>query len=589
MKGFHGKVLVADAHARSCRIEEVSQEVLAASLGGKGLATRLLARHSLVGVDPLSPENPVIFAVGPITDTRIPGSCRYGVYTKSPQTGFYSESYSGGKAAEKISRTGFDAVVIRGASDAPVYLEVWEGGARFHDARDLWGRDTYGAEDALLDRHGGPTRAAAAVIGPAGENRVPFAIIANDRWRCAGRTGAGAVLGSKQIKGVVFHGGARRPLADPEGIDGFARRMLADKKDHAATRTYKEFGTPVMVALLNQVNAFPNRYWRRGRLPGFEKISADTMNERCQVRPKACPRCFMACGKLTRVTQGRHAGLTIEGPEYETLYAFGGLCCIESIEEVAYLNDLCDRLGIDTISAGNLVALAMEASHLGALGERVPYGDPDTAAALLADIAGRRGLGEVLSRGIVPAARHWGLEDLAIHVKGLEPAGYDPRVLKGMGLAYATSDRGACHLRSTFYKPELSGQIAPDTVEGKAELFVDYEDRINLFDALILCRFFRDFYPWPELGEVVRLATGVDLDRRGLAEVARTIADQARSFNLREGLTPADDWLPDRFFDEPLPETGAALTREELERMRREYYALRGWDEAGRPNGGNDS
>lgn len=585
MKGFYGRVLVADLGSRTCSVASVGDEVLVRALGGKGLGTHLLANHSLVGVDPLSPENPAIFAAGPATDTKVPGSCRYGVFTKSPQTGFYSESYSGGKLAEKLSRTGFDAVVLTGAADGPVYLEVGEDGGRFHGAEDLWGLVTYAAEDALLSRHGGPSRAGVAVIGPAGENRVPFAIIANDYWRCAGRTGAGAVLGAKKVKGVVFHGSARRPVADPDGIEALARRMFSEKKDHPATQAYRSFGTPMMVTLLNTVNAFPHRYWRQGRMPGFERISAEAMVDRCEVRPKACPRCFMACGKLTTVKQGRHAGLRLEGPEYETLYAFGGLCCIDSIEEIVHLNDLCDRLGMDTISAGNLVAFAMEAANLGAIPDAVPYGDVAAAEGLLADIAARRGLGEVLSCGIAPASREWKLEDLAIHVKGLEPAGYDPRVLKGMGLAYATSDRGACHLRSTFYKPELSGQIAPDAVDGKAELFVDYEDRLNLFDGLILCRFFRDFYPWEGLGEVVRLTTGMELGQEGLRSVARHIADQARRFNLREGLTPADDWLPSRFFDEALPETGAVIRRHELERMRGEYYALRGWDEQGRPAG----
>jgi aldehyde:ferredoxin oxidoreductase len=359
--------------------------------------------------------------------------------------------------------------------------------------------------------------------------------------------------------------------------------VIAEKKDHAATKTYKNFGTPSMVALLNNVGAFPTRYWHQGRMDGHEKISAEGMHSACDVHPKACARCFMACGKLTKVKEGRHKGLTVEGPEYETIYAFGGLCLIGSIEEIVHLNDLCDRLGMDTISAGNLVAFAMEASATGVISESVPYGDVVAAERLLADIAARRDLGEVLSKGIVAASREWGMEDKAIHVKGLEPAGYDPRVLKGMGLAYATSDRGACHLRSTFYKAELSGQIPPEKLEGKAELFLDYEDRLTLFDALILCRFYRDFYPWEELGQIVRLTTGRDLGKDGLRKVAASIADTVRRFNVREGLTKAHDWLPDRFFDEPLPEKGNAITREELERLRTDYYAVRGWDADGRP------
>ncbi|MBI5017931.1 MAG: aldehyde ferredoxin oxidoreductase family protein [Deltaproteobacteria bacterium] len=582
MHGFYNKILIVDLTARTSRAEALSDAVLAETLGGKGLATRLLLEHAPAGVDPLSPENPLVFAVGPVTDTRIPGSCRYGIFTKSPQTGFYSESYSGGKAAEKMSRSGFDAVVVKGAGAEPLYLEISEEGARFHDAADLWGKETYAAEDALLAAYGGVTKAAALVIGPAGERQVPFSIVANDYWRCAGRTGAGAVMGSKKLKALVYRGEAKRPLADPGGIEAYARKMLAEKKDHAATQTYKNFGTPVMVNLLNTFGAFPTRYWHEGRKEGFEAINAESMKSRCDVRPKACARCFMACGKLTTVKQGRHAGLALEGPEYETIYAFGGLCLVDSIEEIVYLNDVCDRLGIDTISAGNLVAFAMEASAQGRISEAVPYGDVDVAAGLLADIAARRGLGEVLSKGIVEAGRAWGMERQTIHVKGLEPAGYDPRILKGMGLAYATSDRGACHLRTTFYKPELSNQIAPDAVEGKAALLVDFEDRLNLFDGLILCRFFRDFYPWEELAAVIRLTTGQDLDRQGLKRLADTIADGARRFNLREGLTKDDDWLPDRFFDEPLPEKGNVLTRDELARLRADYYAARGWDAEGR-------
>jgi aldehyde:ferredoxin oxidoreductase len=581
--GFYNRTLVADLEHRSFRIEAVPDEFLARGLGGKGLATELLLRHAPAGVDPLAPENPLIFATGPVTDTRIHGSCRHGVFTKSPQTGCYAESYSGGKAAEKMSRCGFDAVVLAGASEHPIYLEVGQSGVRFHDAAPLWGRSAYDAEDALLREYGGASKAGAVVIGPAGENRVVFSILANDRWRCAGRTGAGAVLGSKNVKGVVFRGAATRPLADPEGVRRFADRVRREKKDHPAADAYKTYGTPMMVALLNAVGGFPTRYWRQGRREGWEKISAEAMRDQCAVRPRACARCFMACGKLTEITSGRHRGLRIEGPEYETIYAFGGLCGIDSIQEVAHLNDLCDRLGLDTISAGNLVALTMEGVEQGVLPEGPRYGDADGAARLVEDIARVRGLGADLAAGIVHAARRWGLEETAIHVKGLEPAGYDPRVLKGMGLAYATSDRGACHLRATFYKPELSGQIAPDTVEGKARLFMDYEDRLTLFDTLVLCRFYRDFYQWPELGEILRLTTGMERDPAGLAEIARHVSDRVRQFNLREGLTADDDWLPDRFFDEPLPETGAVLRREELERMRREYYQLRGWDGQGRP------
>jgi aldehyde:ferredoxin oxidoreductase len=290
----------------------------------------------------------------------------------------------------------------------------------------------------------------------------------------------------------------------------------------------------------------------------------------------------MACGRLTTIKTGRHAGMTLEGPEYETIYAFGGLCLIDSIEEIAYLNDICDRLGMDTISAGNLCAFAIEAFKRGKIDHPIEYGEVDAIADLLRMISKREGIGADLARGIKYAAQKWGLEDIAVHVKGMEPAGYDPRVLKGMGLAFATSDRGACHLRATFYKPELVGMIAPDQIEGKAELFIDFEDRLTVFDALIFCRFYRDLYLWEELGETVHAVTGLPSDKKALKAIAASISNIVRRFNLREGLKPEDDWLPQKLFQK-LDKTGDALTFEELAFMRREYYQLRGWDENGVP------
>ncbi|GAI56388.1 unnamed protein product, partial [marine sediment metagenome] len=237
------------------------------------------------------------------------------------------------------------------------------------------------------------------------------------------------------------------------------------------------------------------------------------------------------------VVDGRHRGLRIEGPEYETIYAFGGLCMVDDIREIAYLNDLCDRLGMDTMTAGNLAAFTIEASKRKSVAEKIEYGDSDAVAELLKKITRREGIGAILAEGIVHASKKWGLEDLAVHVKGLEPAGYDPRVLKGMGLAYATSDRGACHLRATFYKAELSGMMDPDQIEGKAEMVIDFEDRHTLFDSLIICRFFRDLYPWDILSRIIRGTTGMDLDRKQLQRLAWNITNKAREFNLREGMS----------------------------------------------------
>jgi aldehyde:ferredoxin oxidoreductase len=293
----------------------------------------------------------------------------------------------------------------------------------------------------------------------------------------------------------------------------------------------------------------------------------------------------MACGRMTEVRDGRHKGLRIEGPEFETIYAFGGLCEIPDINEIVYLNDVCDRLGLDTISAGNLAGFTIEASRRGRIAEKYDYGDVDGIAALLNDIAYRKGIGAVLAEGIRYAARQWEMADVAIHVKGLEPSAYDPRVFKGMGLAYATSDRGACHLRSTVFKAELAGQIAPDEVEGKAAIALDYEDRLTLHDALITCRFYRDIYVWDGLAKIIHGTMGMKLDHDGLQKIAANIRNLSQRFNLREGLSKKDDTLPKRFFSEPIS-GGKVITREELETMLQDYYRLRNWDEAGVPLNG---
>ncbi len=581
--GNHGKLLRINLEEKKFTVEEIGAEVFQRCIGGKGLGTHLLLEEVDPKVDPLAPENKIIFTTGPACDTQIAASSRYGVFSKSPLTGIYAESYSGGHVAPQMKRSGFDAFILEGSSSTPVYLHINNGGVTFHEADNLWGLDSYQAEDRMKEEVG-IKAAQALVIGPAGENLVKFACIKNNYWRSAGRGGMGAVLGSKKIKGLVFSGDVRAPQADPELLKQYISDLKEKGRDNPGVKAYYTYGTPMMVAMLNEVNSFPTRYWHQGKMENWQQISAETMQDTMEVRSKACRGCFMACGKLTTVLRGRHRGLQIEGPEFETIYALGGLCCIDSLEEIVYLNDLCDRLGLDTISAGNLAAFAMEAGVKGKLEDAPLYGDVDAVARLFNDIASRRGLGELLSQGIVAASARLGLEDLAIHVKGMEPPGYDPRYLKGMGLGYAISDRGACHLRATFYKPELSGMIPPEQVEGKAELFIDFEDRMTLFDCLIYCRFYRDMVTWDDLAVVVEATTGQKRNKEELKSIANDIVSRARRFNLEAGVTRADDTLPARFFDEPLDKAGQqVITRQELDFMVGEYYRLRGWDEQGVP------
>jgi aldehyde:ferredoxin oxidoreductase len=586
MYGFYGRILKINLSGQTYEIVPLKDEILSRYSGGKGLATYLLYSTNPPGVDPLSPDNCLIFATGPTTGSLIWSSSRYGVFTKSPQTGFYSESYSGGKVPEAVDAAGFDAVVITGKSESPAVIAVHPDGVDFHDADDIWGMDTFEAEDAVNARFGDVDRASAksgaVVIGPAGENLVRFAVIENDYWRSAGRTGAGTVMGSKKLKAIVFKGNKKRPLFDNEGVRAFAKEMAASSKDNPIVQNYKAMGTPSMVKIINQAKAFPTRYWSEGYFDKWENISAEALHRQCRVQPRACAKCFIACGRMTTVLNGRHAGLKIEGPEYETIFAFGGLCMVDSIEEIAYLNDICDRLGMDTITAGNLCGFAIEAALKKKIDFKINYGDVDAIAALLINIAQRQDIGDILARGIRHAAGVWDMEDTAVHVKGLEPPGYDPRVLKGCGLAFATSGRGACHLRATIHNPELKGVSDPGDIKGKAELLIDYEDRLILMDTLILCRFYRDLYPWERLQQIIEMTTGSKHTKETLQQKAAEIVNLVRKFNLREGLELEDDNLPQRLYDEPL-KTGDAIKEAELKSMRHDYYSLRGWDSNGIP------
>lgn len=587
MFGFYNLLLRINMSQESIELKTLPDSILRNKLGGKGLATHLLLENNPPGVNPLSPENHIIFATGPVAGTPIWGSCRYGVYTKSPQTGFYSESYSGGTVAEHMAATGFDAIMVYGSADRPVWLEISEGSVIFHSAEDLWGLDTFETEDRVKAwfkaNRPESKKCGVITIGPAGENLVSFAVIENDYWRSAGRTGVGAIMGSKNIKAIVFSGKSKKKLADSSLVKDFSKKLAVRSKKDAGVKAYKSMGTPMLVDIMNHVGGFPTKYWKKGRTPFQDNINATALHKRCDVKASACLKCFIACGRLATVKEGRHKGLTIEGPEYETIYSFGGLCMVDTIEEIVYLNDLCDRLGIDTITGGNLAAFTIEAVRQGKVDYKIEYGQVDQIATLLKDISARKGIGDILAKGIVSASKEWGMEDQAIHVKGLEPAGYDPRVLKGMGLAYGSSPRGACHLRSTFYKPELSGMIDPDEIDGKAEMFTEWEDRLTIFDTLILCRFYRDLYQWEELSQIIKGITGIELDKEAMRKIAARISNDTRRFNLREGLVPEDDLLPKRFHKEALPETNQIITEDTMKQLLKEYYKARGWDDNGLP------
>jgi aldehyde:ferredoxin oxidoreductase len=572
MKGFFNNLLRINLSHKSFHYEHIPDELLSKALGGKGLGTSLLLEETPPGINPFSPDNKFIIATGPATGTKMWGQSRFGAYSKSSATGGFGESYCGGTIAPKIKGCGIDAVVLEGKCESLSFLAVDENGVRFQDATSLKSQDTARTEEFILKNS--PRGASALTIGPAGENLVRFACIKSDRWRSLGRCGLGAILGSKNVKGISFSGSKKAEIADEELLRKAIRNIAKKAKDMPVTSLYQRLGTPMQVATTNSQNCFPTRYWQSGHFSKWENLSADYMLKNFDVQSHPCPNCFLRCTKYCQIKYGCHQGLVLEGPEYETIYAIGGLNELDSLEEVAYLNDICDKLGLDTISAGNISGFAIEAYKRGKIDFDIDYNQPDRMAELFRLIAANEGVGRIFAKGIKEASKELGLEELAIHVKGLEPAGFEPRVLKGMALSYATSARGACHLRGTFYKAELSGHVDRDMIQGKAALHIDYEDRAALFDCLILCRFFRDFILWDELSIIFKATTGLSLNKNELEILTNSITQKTREFNAREGVTEAEDKLPERFLKEKTAE-GASLTREQLEIMLREYDEIR--------------
>jgi aldehyde:ferredoxin oxidoreductase len=573
-----GDLLRIDLTRNSVSEEFVPSALTRELIGAKGLGTHYLCAEVGPEVAPLDPRNKLVFAVGPMAGTAMLGSNRYSVFFLSPLTGGYCECYSGGNLTPQFAKTGYKVVIVEGRAERPTYLEISDQGVGFHDARDVWGLDAYQTEERLLARTAN-RRAQACVIGPAGERMVRFACVNNNRWHQLGRGGPGAVFGSKNLKGIVWHGERPVQVARPDEFKALARDLMERAKDDPGAAAYRRGGTLNLVRTLNGIGAFPTRYWRKGTLPGFERITVETMLAEHGTKHEVCPPCTFRCVKLNQVFTGRHAGLQIEGPEYETAYAFGGLCEITDLAEIMWLNDICDRLGVDTMTAGNLCALAIEASRRGLIGERLDYGDPDGVAAFLTAMCLREGIGDVWADGILRVEREYGLEGVAVHVKGMEPAGYEPRVMKGMGLAYAATTRGACHLRATMYKPELTGVTDPQAVEGKAAVYCEWEDRLLIMDTLLYCRFYRDLLPWPFITAVVNAAVGTDYTEADLHGVANRIITMTHAFNLARGIGRESErlpyWISDRAMED---EAARKLTQAEMDVMMADYYRIRGWE-----------
>ena len=590
MLGYNGAYLVVDLTHRSVRWEPLSENVLRQFIGGTGLGTYLLYEHCPPQIDPLDPSNPLIFVTSPLVGSRLTTSSKFAVVTKSPLTGFIGDSLSSSFLATELKGTGCDALIVTGRSEHPALLSVQNGHVEFLDASDLMGLSTSETEAAVKARLGSRTRV--ACIGPAGEKLVRFASISNDGGRQAGRTGPGAVMGSKNLKAIAVRGSRRVPVADSEWLD-ITRRDLARRSLGPATEKYRTLGTIANVAVFNRLGALPTLNFRQSTFEGAEPVSGEALHQSHHVKNAHCASCTIGCEQILATND--------DGPravgrmEYESAFALGPLVGVADPNTVIRASRYCDDAGIDTISAGGTIAWAMECFDRGILTEDdtggldLRFGNADALMTVLRMIAEREGLGGLLAEGSrrAAAAVGNGSDAWAMQVKGLEMPGYEPRSLKTMALGLAVSTRGACHNRSSAYEADFSSAVDRlKADEQRGRITAAGEDFSAVLDSLIWCKFLRKAFHdlYEESAAIYERVTGWPMTADDLRQSGERINNLKKLFNIREGWTRDHDTLPPRVLDETLPTgvvQGVGLNREDLDMMIRSYYRARGWTEDG--------
>jgi len=595
VQGIYGRYLEVDLASGEIKDREIPEGWYELHLGGRGIAARLLLDLVPPEADPLGPENVLVFATGPLQGTGLAGAGRHVVAAKSPKTGAISDSYAGGFFGHELGRSGYDGIIVRGRAETPVYLLLYEGKAELREAGVLWGKTTGETEEVLKERHPGVR---VAVIGPAGENLVRMACIIHDRTRAAGRPGLGAVMGAKRLKAIAVKGHTEKPLADPESFAraraAFAKELMSDP----GMVRFGEYGTARGLTWLSEMGMLPTDNFREGMFEQAEAIGGERLAETILVDRDTCAGCPIRC---KRVVKAEFAGGQVVpeygGPEYETLAAFGSLLRCSHLPAIAYANQLCNAYGLDTISAGVAIAALMEASEKGLIDEKIPWGDPEAIIAWVERIAHKQGLGkEIGERGLAAWARSVGA-DFVMTIKGVEVPMHEPRGKVGLGLSYATSPRGATHLEGmhdTMLEgnaptPELGVTEGVDRFQlsGKAKLAVLYENLRSFTNSLVMCVFTANMtgshYNYPQIRELVRYATGLELSPEGMLKIGERNFALLRLYSGLVGYRKSDDGLPKRFH-EPLPQgasAGRPIDPEAFQRELDDYYRLRGWDDYG--------
>ena len=580
MQGWAGKILDIDLTTSEISDVPLDMEMARLFLGGRGLGARLL--WDLVGpeVEPLSPENVLIFTTGPITASSSQTSNRFSVSAKSPLTDTILHANSGGWWGMQFKRTGYDALIVRGKAPNPVLVEITAEGVSIQDAAHLWGKSVFETTEALGQNR---NKRNVLCIGPAGENLVRIAAIMNDGERALARGGPGAVMGSKNLKAVVVEGNERNRPADKEQFKFMqyeTGKLL--KASPNTSQALPEFGTAAVMNLVNEIGALPTRNFKQSQFEGAEKISGEAITDEILVKNQACWACPITCTRITKTSSGKEG----EGPEFETAWSFGAQCGIDNLELVTEANYLCNDMGLDTISMGVTIGCAMELAENGLLDSDLRFGDADKLEGLILDTAYRRGLGAELAEGSYRMAEKAGAPELSMTVKRLELAAYDPRGMQGQGLVYATSNRGACHETGNMLGPEvlaLPRLIDRFATQGKSGIVSVHQNSAAVIDSLVYCKFANMAVGEEFFARTLTAVTGQKFTADDLMMVGERVWNLERLYNLREGFTAEDDTLPDRLLNEPVvagPSEGFTVN---LAPMLEEYYQFRGWDENGVP------
>lgn len=602
MQGYQGKYLRVDLTNQNVDIYPLEEELIRSYIGGVGIAAHFLYQETNPDTKPLSPENILAAFTGPFTGTMVPSSSRHHYVAISPQTGIFGESSVGGDWGIQLKRAGFDGIVITGKAPTPVYLFIHNDQAEIRDAAPIWGQDSFQSTDWLKEQT--DKRATAAVIGQAGENLVNFASIPHigKIVRAAGRTGMGAVMGSKNLKAMVAYGTSKISLADSDGLKLSIRNAIPHVQK--ATESFTQYGTAGGVEKYEYMGNFPIKNWQGSRWEeGASKISGTTMHDTILVGRLSCRGCPIACGRHIRIEEGPYAPLDTEGPEYETVGTMGGECLVDDLEAISKANELCNRYGLDTISTGAAIAFGMEAYDRGLItaadteGIELEWGSAEALVKMVHSIALGQNVGRLLGQGVKKAAEELGglAEEFAVHVKGLEPSAHDPRRFWTQALTYATAARGACHNRSWGHPYELGltipeigmNEVIPSyQLENLAESVIKLQNFQTLNDTLIICRFAQIGHAvsFTNVVEWLNAITGLGLEIDDLMLIGERIFTLKRMFNTRRGISRKDDFLPPRFMTHNRLDESLNTQLPPIGEMLNQFYTLRGWDEIGLPS-----